>query len=231
MKHLAAIIIAILVVTACTNTENQMNLTGTITGLKKGTLVLQKLGDSTLITIDSVQVQGDENFSFVADIPSPELLILNLKVPGEQKSVSFFGQKGEVTLTTSLKDFGNDVTVMGSPNQDKFEEYKKLMQRYADKNVELTGSLLEAASTGNDSLVNQLNTMQQRVVASSYLATVNYALNNKDYVIAPYLALSEISNANVKYLDTIYKSLPIKIKDSKYGVALESYIKEVRNAN
>jgi len=38
--------------------------------------------------------------------------------------------------------------------------------------------------------------------------------------------LSEVYDANVKYLDTVYKSLTPKIKDSKYGIALESFIQE-----
>ncbi len=38
--------------------------------------------------------------------------------------------------------------------------------------------------------------------------------------------LSEVSNANIKYLDTVYVNLTPKIKDSKYGKALESFIIE-----
>ncbi len=54
--------------------------------------------------------------------------------------------------------------------------------------------------------------------------TVNFAMNHQEYELAPYLMLSEIYNSNTKYLDTVYKSLTPKIKDSKYGKALESLI-------
>jgi len=57
---------------------------------------------------------------------------------------------------------------------------------------------------------------------------VNFALNNKDYEVAPYLAVSEIFDANIKYLDTIQKSLSPEVRDSKYGKSLTDFIKERR---
>ena len=67
-------------------------------------------------------------------------------------------------------------------------------------------------------------------LSSKYLATVNFALNNKDKEVAPYLLLTEIYDANIKYLDTVYTSLTPKIKDSKYGTLLESFISERKTA-
>ena len=60
--------------------------------------------------------------------------------------------------------------------------------------------------------------------------TVNFAMNHKEYELAPYLMLSEIYNSNTKYLDTVYKALTPKIKDSKYGKSLESFIKSNKTA-
>ena len=41
------------------DTENTMTVTGNIKGLKKGMLYLQKIPDSTLISIDSLRIDGD----------------------------------------------------------------------------------------------------------------------------------------------------------------------------
>jgi hypothetical protein len=51
-------------------------------------------------------------------------------------------------------------------------------------------------------------------------------VNNKNSEIAPYIALAEIYNANVKYLDTIYNALPKEIANSKYGLELDKFIKK-----
>ena len=64
-----------------------------------------------------------------------------------------------------------------------------------------------------------------------YLYTVNFAITNKEYEIAPYLAVSEIFDANIKYLDTIYTSLKPKVRKSKYGKALKDYIEERKETN
>ena len=63
----------------------------------------------------------------------------------------------------------------------------------------------------------------------SYLYSINFAINNKDSEVAPFVAVSEIYDANVKYLDTINKVLPPKIANSKYGIILEAYIKTIKS--
>ena len=69
-----------------------------------------------------------------------------------------------------------------------------------------------------DATVKNLNSLLKR----KYLYTINFALTNKKLEIAPYLAVNEIGDANIKYLDTIYKSLPEHIKASKYGIQLKA---------
>jgi hypothetical protein len=61
-----------------------------------------------------------------------------------------------------------------------------------------------------------------------YLYALNFALNNKDSYIAPYIALNEVADANVKYLDSIYNSLTPVVADSKYGKELRHYLDEIK---
>ena len=56
--------------------------------------------------------------------------------------------------------------------------------------------------------------------------TTNFAVNNADFEVAPYLALAEIPDINLKYLDTIQKSLSPKVAKSTYGKKLDVLIKE-----
>jgi hypothetical protein len=68
-----------------------------------------------------------------------------------------------------------------------------------------------------------------KITKRSYLYTVNFAINNKDSEVSPFVAVSEIYDANVKFLDTINKILPPKIANSKYGIILEAYIETVKS--
>jgi hypothetical protein len=54
---------------------------------------------------------------------------------------------------------------------------------------------------------------------------INFSINNSDSEISPYIAGKFLTDTNQKYLDTIYNSLSINIKESKYGVLLEGIIK------
>jgi len=231
MKNISLLGILFLLIVSCSSNENEMSLTGNVKGLKKGTLILQKFKDTVLVSVDSVLINGDSNFSFTETVESPELYYLYVRLKDgtlRDDRIAFFAEPGEMTINTNLKKFGYEAKITGSKNQEKLEEYLKLSQRYTDKNLEMIQQSLISKQKGDTAMVNDLNQKRDRNLKSSYLATINYALNNKDKEIAPYLALSEIYDANIKFLDTIYTSLEPKIKDSKYGKALNEYILEVK---
>ena len=230
MRIFVIAIIALFIV-SCSNSnpELEMKLSGNVKGLKKGTLLLQKIKDSLLVSIDSVSIDGNPNFTFVEEIASPEIYYLYLRLKDGtliEDRIPFFAEPGEIVINTSLKKFGDDYIIRGSKNEKALDDYKKLMQRFADKNLDLIKEELTAQKDGSDSLLNAIKKKKVTALSSRYLATVNFALNNKDKEVAPYLLLTEIYDANIKYLDTVYTSLTPKIKDSKYGTRLESFISE-----
>ena len=231
MRKIALLFVSIFTLINCAPKENEMRLTGEVKGMKEGTLLLQKTEDSIYKTIDSIVINGDARFSFSETINSPELYFLSLKIQNLEQEVGaipFFAEAGDITIQTQLNNYLESAVITGSKNQEKYTEYKRLIKRYSDKNSTLTTLLIKAAQEKNMVLVDSIDQQQQRVLKSSYLATVNYALNNKDHEIAPFLALSEIYNANTKYLDTIYTSLTPKVKTSTYGVALKEFLAEIK---
>lgn len=233
MKQITLLLVCSLMLINCTTPkENQMRLSGFVKGMKEGTLLLQKSENNTFKTIDSMVVKGDAHFNFSQIIESPELYFLSLKIQNidrEVGAIAFFAEPGDITINTKLNNFLENAVITGSENQKKYTQYKTLIKRYTDKNKKLTQLLISAAKAKNMKAIDSIDTLQKRVLAGSYLATVNYAINNKDYEIAPFLALSEIYNANTKYLDTIYNSLSPKIKASTYGVALKEFISQTKS--
>ena len=233
MKQITLLLVCSLMLINCTTPkENQMQLSGFVKGMKEGTLLLQKSENNTFKTIDSMVVKGDAHFNFTETIESPELYFLSLKIQNidrEVGAIAFFAEPGDITINTKLNNFLENAVITGSENQKKYTQYKTLIKRYTDKNKKLTQLLISAAKAKNMKAIDSIDSIQKRVLAGSYLATVNYAINNKDYEIAPFLALSEIYNANTKYLDTIYNTLSPKIKASTYGVALKEFISQTKS--
>lgn len=231
MKKICILIIALLTVMACSKKESNLVINGKIQGLKKGTLYLQKIEDTSLITLDSVKVTGDPSFSFHTYLESPEVLYLYLKKVDNSDfddRILFFAEPGEMTVFSTLEDFETDVVVEGSKNHKKLVEYKNMMTRFSSQNLDLIKENFEAQQKGDEELAKENAGKRDNLLKRRYLFTVNYALNNKDIELAPYLAISEVFDANIKYLDTIYNSLTPEVRTSKYGQSLEAFLEERR---
>ncbi len=229
MKKTVLLVLATLLLAACSSEEKNLKITGKVQGLKKGTLYLQKVEDTSLVSIDSVIVKGNETFSFEASIESPQILYLYLNKKDNNiydDRVMFFAEPGEMIINTTLKQFEKDAIVEGSENQKKLMEYQSMMNRFNTRNLELIQQSITAQQEENAQSLDSANAEYDKLLRRRYLFTVNFALNNKDLEIAPYLAISEVYDANIKYLDTIYKSLTPEVKGSLYGKSLEEFLEE-----
>lgn len=226
MKKLLALLVVILIV-ACAKESSNFTLKGNIKGLKKGTVYLQRLQDSTLVTIDSLTINGNSEFELHTELESPEMLFLKLqKHDNEQHIIPFFADQGITEINSNLKNFEYETTIKGSKQQEKFEEYKKMMSRFNDQNLDLIKDNFEAQKDNDTTKLNRTVKNHDNLIKRRYLYTVNFAINNKDSEIAPYLLLSEIYDANIKYLDTVNNVLTPEVKASKYGKELQQYINE-----
>jgi hypothetical protein len=230
MKKLALLLIVISVF-SCNKKEEQYDLTVqvNIEGLKKGTAYLKKANDTTLIIVDSLAINGNSKFELHADLDSPEMYYLFLdKNNNEERNIPFFASKGIIQINTTLKNFELDVKITGSHQQKTLEDYNKIIVQFNDRNLELIKENFEAQRDQDTAKISAINMESDNLLKRKYLYTVNFAMNNKDSEVAPYLALSEIYDANVKWLDTINNSLAPEIKTSKYGKELQVYIDEIK---
>lgn len=220
-------IISLLMVASCGKDQANFTLKGNVKGLKKGTVYLQKIEDTLLVSVDSIKINGNAEFELHTYLDSPEVLYLKLDKQDEQiELIPFFADKGITEIQTTLKNFFIDAKITGSKQQEKLEEYKAIMSRFQDKNLELIMSNLEAQKDQDSVRIDSVLKAQDNLIVRKYLYTINFAINNKDSEIAPYLALSEISDANIKYLDTINNALTPSIQSSKYGKELQKLIEE-----
>lgn len=227
MKYFPILLFTIATILSCSSETEKMNLTGNVKGMKKGTLLLQKFDDTVLVTVDSVLVDGNSNFSFSEKVESPEIYYLYVRLKDgslRDDRITFFAENSAMNIQTNLTNFGNAAVVKGSKNDSILKEYDKLKQRYVSKNLDFIEQRFKIGTKNSDSLEMDLSQKQNALILSKYLATINFALNNKDYEVAPYLILSEAYNSNIKYLDTVYNALAPKIKNSKYGKELEFFI-------
>lgn len=223
---ISAFCLAIFLIGCSSNTGN-LTITGNVKGLKKGSLLLQKFEDTTLITVDSMIIDGNSHFMFSEEIIEPEIFYLYVRLKdGSLKDdrIRFFAEEGTITINTTIDKFGSNAKISGSKNDSLLREYNKIKQRFTSRNLDIIEERLKLNSD-SDSLILENEIKQQRLLSNQYYSTVNFAINNKEFEVAPYLILTETPFANAKYLDTVYSALNPKIKNSKYGKELESLIK------
>lgn len=230
MKHLLSLIVFAIIITSCQNENENLFISGDIAGLKKGKLYLQKVGDSSLVTIDSIQISGSSEFMFSTYIEEPQIMFIELeRNDGNDYAevISFFAEPGEISLTTSLKNYGLDLEVLSDfENQKKLEEYSEIVKRFNDQRLDLLEANFAASKAQDENKLDSLNKRFNSILKRKYLYTVNFAINNKDLEISPYIILSEAFDANIKYLDTVYKSLDKPIQKSLYGRQLKTLIEK-----
>jgi hypothetical protein len=201
MKHFLTLGLILLTIIGCSESDTLMHLSGQVKGLKKGTILLQKFEDTLLVSVDSVSINGDSSFEFSEEITSPEIYYLYVRLKDgtlKDDRIPFFAESGEISIQTTLDNFAVDARIEGSGNQDILKEYKKLLNRFAERELDQIESNFNALKDGNDSLVKTIEKQRNSLAVSKYLMTVNFAINHNDFELAPYLMLSEVSDSNIK---------------------------------
>lgn len=215
----------ILLAISCTKETSNFTLKGNIKGLKKGTVYLEREQDSTYKIIDSLEINGNSDFELHCNLEEPEVLYLRLnKNDDDEGIVTFFADKGITEINSTLKNFNLNANINGSKQQELLEEYIAIISKFNDRNLDLIKERFEPKkendTTSNIDYEEKYNSLLRR----KYLYTINFAVTHNTSEVAPYLAITEIADANPKFLDTIYNSLEANLKTSLYGKKLKALI-------
>jgi len=229
MRKSIIVLLSIVVFASCSEKKSTKNfvLTGNIKGLKKGTLYIQRINDTVLVAIDTIKINGDSHFTSEFDLQSPEMLYLFLDrgvSNSVDNNISFFAETGNMDIQTSLDFFTADVKITGSKNQELYDEYKKVVSRFVDQDLVLIEKRINALKDNKIEEAARIEEEQKGILKRKYLYTTNFAVNHGDYEVAPYVALAEIYDINLKYMDTIQKSMTPKVAKSLYGKKLTDFI-------
>jgi hypothetical protein len=186
------------------------------------------------VALDTIVIDGKSTFESDLDLKSPEMLYLFLD-RGVSNSLDnnllFFAEPGIINIETSLDGYLSGAKITGSKNHDLYEEYRKINSRFKDESLTLIEQKFKAIKYKNTKAIDSLNLKQDYNIKRKYLYATNFAINNKNFEVAPYIALSEIYDINIKYLDTIQKSMSPKVAKSLYGKKLTEYIASIKNQN
>ncbi|MDH3381701.1 MAG: hypothetical protein OEL54_03280, partial [Flavobacteriaceae bacterium] len=164
-------------------------------------------------------------------VESPEIYYLSINNSDFNEKIGFFGEQGTFTINTKLERFSTAFKVAGGKNQEYLAEHQEMIQKFNDRQLELIERNFKAVKAKNILLTKKVQDEYNSLLKRRYLYTTNFAVQHADYEIAPYLALTQLNNANVQLLDTIHNSMSDKIKLSKYGKQLNTFIKDIKKTD
>ena len=222
MKKISLIILALFII-CCNSDQNNMIVSGNVDGLRKGTIYLQKEIDSTIVSLDSLKIRGNSNFKLNTIIDEPDIYYLYLdKEDGDSLNdiITFFGNKGEININTMLSTFDSSYEISGSKNSELLREYFSIIRKYNLQNLDLLEIFYNAQITDNQKRIDSVNERLENLIKRKYLYSLNFSITNSQNEISPYIAVSQIPDANKDLLRKVYDTLPENIKVSKYGKVL-----------
>ena len=222
MKKTSLISIALFII-CCNSDQNQMIVSGKVDGLRKGIIYLQKELDSTIVSLDSVKINGNSDFKLSTVIDEPDIYYLYLnKDDGDSLNdiITFFGNKGEINISTRLSTFDSSYEISGSKNSELLREYFSIIRKYNLQNLDLLEIFYNAQINDNQKRIDSVNERIENLIKRKYLYSLNFSITNSQNEISPYIAVSQIPDANKDLLRKVYDTLPENIKVSKYGKVL-----------
>lgn len=228
MKRLLFVLLLGILVLSCEkNTENTMTVSGNIKGLKKGTLYLQQFKDSTLMVLDSLEIEGDGAFSFSEEVESPDIFYLYLKKQDNNDindRITFFGEPGQITINTTWKTFDTDPKISGSASHEKFSEFNEMISKFNIRDIALAQQASLPEFQEDSTALDSLQKLADINLVRRYRYALNFGLNNGGSYATPYIMMAEASDANPKYLDSVYNALTPEVATSKYGKVFQDFL-------
>ncbi len=169
MKKIIAVLAFSILVFACSSKkEGNMIVQGQIKGLKKGTLYLQKMVDTVLVSVDSVALLGKDLFTLTDNVDSPVLYYLTFDGNTTDKRILFFGEEGTITINDKVDKFGFDPEITGSKNQEVLDKYNVFSKRFQNQRLEFIKKDFDAKKANDQELINQLEKDYKKLVKEEF---------------------------------------------------------------
>jgi hypothetical protein len=218
-------ILFLLFIIGCVDESQKSTINLDVKGLKKGTLVLKKLSDSSFVKLDSFIVNSGDKINFSVLLDQPEMLFIDLKLNegSDIKTLNFFAEKSKMDIVTNLENFGYELIVKGSKNDSIYRNYISLNKKFNDQKLDLFKRSFEKSKSNDLDSLKIIEDLVVNINKRQFLHNANFAVRNSEFELSPYIALTDLYESK-KILDTVYKSLSARIKNSKYAKQLKSII-------
>lgn len=221
MRNVLAIIVFAFAVVSCGMAKDEFSIKGSISGVDKGKVYLQKIVNGQPKNIDSVDVTNG-SFSFKGKITTPDVRLLRLNE--QEYFAQFFLDNSSITIKAK-KDSLRNTKISGSPTQDIFQIYINEMEKLNKDIMTLQGKFQNAMATGNTNEAEKAKIDYQAMVDNNKIFTKNFVKEHANSVVSPYITLLQlVEQVDVAELESIAANFAPEISNSEYVIKLKEII-------
>jgi len=226
MKNIYILILLTISLVSCSTSENKkanLIVKGQVKGLRLGNLLIKQMLNDSLVSIDSIKVDGEEHFEFHTNIDEPQMMLLELPEVKDDKILFFAAPQDTIKIFAYVESFGINPRIKGGINQQQLNTFNQMIKQFNNKEMDLFKAEFDARKNYLLKEADSLKKALERLQHKRQLYTLNFIFQNKNHAIAPYIAMMNFYD-NPKALDTIYKVLPEAQKKSIYAKEIKKIL-------
>jgi len=204
--------------------DGKVNVTGKLENTPNGVVVLSQFTESRPIVLDTLDVDGQGNFSYDVDVTSPTFFELNLY---GQKSIRLALYHEDVEVSY---DFSNpeSLAIEGSNDSQQMLKIEQLMQDYQAKVNSLNEAYSEAMSKNDTETIKQIQT-QAMDLESNQASEVKNVINGMGDSFASLAAIGLLNPKNeFQFMDSLVTKLDERYPDTKSIIQIKQQLEEMR---
>jgi peroxiredoxin len=224
MKQIIILFLVFLLIVACKQKGSNYNgfeIDGTIAGYDSSYVMLKKLIDSDLSTIDSAYVLNGK-FKLDGELGMPEMCYLEFgdmkhlaKIFLENSKISFYSNYD--SLETAL--------ITGSKAHYEFMSYEDEIHPFENKMADLYQQYKAASDQRNMLLMGQIDSTREALNKDMDTFIENFIETHKSSAVSPYILSKISSNISVSELDSILGILDKSLDESIYTLELKEKLR------
>jgi peroxiredoxin len=204
--------------------DGKVTVTGKVENAPEGFVILSIFTDARPEVLDTLEVNGEGQFSYVIDLDTPTFYDLNLY---GSKSVRLALYKEDVEVNY---DFSNEASldIQGSKDTQEMVKIETLMETYQAQVNKLNEAYYEAMSANDSEKIKEIQT-QAMLLESNQSTAVKETIKSMGSSFATMAAVGLLNPKNeFQFLDKLVAELNEAYPDTKMVIQMKQQLDEMR---
>jgi len=224
MKRKIIVAFILMALVSCSRSDH-FRISGTITGIDTGMVMLNRFDGKSMVPVDSTQMQ-DGQFVFLGRVNLPEFY--SISIASKYRTIPLFVENANITIHAQFDSLSQAV-VSESKSNEAYIRFMSLKNRFADRFYLLQQQLTVAIHDNNNTREADINQEMERIRRKYPVAVDSFVVTNRGSSVAAYVLLTERSRGlSSAKLEELVGRLRSSIRSSVYVVALRKLIVDMQ---